>query len=104
VLWYKKKMQAFPGNLIVKNQRIVLEQHRVNAVGGLLGALIISSSKKTKGGPIFDEKINSVSIDAADSTMKRFKTVFSSSESGAKMELMADASILEEINGITKAN
>ena len=68
-------MQVFPGNLIVKNQRIVFEQHRVNAVGGFLGALIISSSKKPREDQYLIKKsilFRSMQLTALRKVLKQF--------------------------------
>ena len=60
-MWYKKKMQAFPGRLRITDKNISFYKDKINAPGtGILGAIITSNMKKTKGGMILDEAIENV--------------------------------------------
>lgn len=59
VMWYKKKMQAFAGTLTITENRLFFNQDKIHAPGtGLLGAVITSAVKKTRGGVILDASIS----------------------------------------------
>jgi hypothetical protein len=60
-MWYKKKMQAFAGRLIITDKMFSFNQDKINAPGtGLLGSIITSNLKKTKGGEILNEPLENL--------------------------------------------
>ena len=60
VMWYKKKLQAFAGKLTITESKLTFTQDRVKSGGGLLGSLLASSSKKTKGGILINERLENL--------------------------------------------
>ncbi len=103
ILWYKKKIQAVPGSLIVTNQRVVFEQHKIKPIGGLLGSLFTSASKKTRDEIIFSETLTSISVEKGKKINKKsFKAIFKSATSDSEMVLMVDDSLMAELEPLLK--
>lgn len=63
VMWYKKKLQAFPGRLVITDTSISFNQDRISVPGtGLLGSLITRTNKRTKGGELLNAPLNTVNF------------------------------------------
>ena len=58
VMWFKKKLQAFEGRLVVTNQRIIFDKSKIHVGGGLLTRFVGSKVKSTRAEVLLDEDIS----------------------------------------------
>lgn len=98
VVYYKSKYQAFPGQLIMTNKKLVYIQNKLNIVGGLLGSILASSSKRTKRGELFSDSLDTLTLTKGEAVRgKNFKIKVSSIDSGKNIELLCDEELLNKI-------
>lgn len=98
VVYYKSKYQAFPGQLIMTNKKLVYTQNKLNIAGGLLGSILASSSKKTKRRELFSNSLDTLTLTKGEVVRgKNFKLTVSSKDSANNIELLCDERLINTI-------
>ncbi|MBS9463104.1 hypothetical protein KIM67_11840 [Flagellimonas sp. 389] len=72
VMWYKKKLQAFPGQLVITDKKISFDQDQIKVPGtGLLGAFLSKKNKNTRGGELLNQPLGNVAFKKGKTTGKK---------------------------------
>lgn len=102
VMWYKKKLQAFPGRLIITPDHIWFKANKINAAGGLLGSLLASSTKKTKGAIWLDNAISEVTFTKGRSMGKKNYILQVTNPEGESFDFLFDDDLLSKVSEVVK--
>lgn len=62
VMWFKKKLQAFQGRLVVTNQRVIFDKDKIHVGGGLLTRIVASKVKTTRQEVLLNEDISKLTF------------------------------------------
>lgn len=72
VMWYKKKLQAFPGRLIITDKNISFNQDQIRTPGtGILGAFLSKKNKNTRGGELLNQPLSNVTFNKGKAIGKK---------------------------------
>jgi hypothetical protein len=101
VMWYKKKLQAFPGVLKITNSTLTFSQDRINVGGvGLLGSLVASSSKKTRGGELVNEKLENLTFNKGKSMGKKNYILEVGTPDNQTFNFLVDDSMMDKVKEV----
>ena len=100
LLWYKKKLQAFQGRMVVTEDNF--SYHRApkwTMALGLIGALIGANSKGT---PLVDDKISNLKFAKGRSVGKKAYMLTVTDAKGDSFDFLFDDSLLEKVSSVIK--
>ncbi len=103
VMWYKKALQAFPGQLTITNKNITFSQDRVSTPGtGLLGSLLARNSKKVSGGELLNAPLSEVKFKKGKTMGSKSYILEVSTNNDEVFKFMFDDSMLSKVDSVVK--
>jgi len=100
ILWYKKKLQAFSGRMIITEDRFSFFQAPKWAMMfGAIGALIASSSK---GKALIDDEIKNLKFAKGREQGKKAYMLEVTNAQGEKFDFLFDDKLLEQVSSVIK--
>lgn len=100
ILWYKKKMQAFGGKMVITDTRFTYYQAPKWAMMfGALGAIIASGSK---GKALIDDDISNLTFSRGRDLNKKAYMLEVTSAAGEKYDFLFDDKLLAQVDSVIK--
>ena len=98
LLWYKKKLQAFPGRMVITEERFTYARApKWAAAFGLIGALIASGSK---GSVMIDDEIKNLKFAKGRSMGKKAYMLNVTTPDGNSYDFLFDDSLLAKVDSV----
>lgn len=100
LLWYKSKFQAFPGKMIITNDRFTyMKAPKWAMMFGALSALFINSAK---GSPMVDDDIKNLKFARGHSMGKKAYMLDITDAEGNTFSFLFDDSLLAQVESVVK--
>lgn len=100
IMWYKSKIQAFAGRMIITEERFTFSKPpKWTLVLGAIGALIGASSR---GNTMIDEDIKNLKFSKGKAKGKKNYMLVVTDASGNSYEFLFDDKLYEQVSSVIK--